>query len=140
MMINWLAIRYAAYLGAILLYSFMCYQQGEKATQTLWDKEKAELLAQYNRAVIAAQQQEDKQNEITKRIQTRYNIDTRILTDRLLHVSEECSFTVPAPTESTAGTAPAVEARASFKVSDAISDTNQCTKLIEWVKEQGLDK
>ena len=140
MMINWLAIRYASYLGAFLLYSFMCYQQGEKATQILWDKEKAELLAQYNRAVIAAQQQEGKQNEITKRIQTRYNIDTRILTDRLLHVSEECSFTVPAPAESTAGTAPAVEARASFKVSDAISDTNQCAKLIMWVKDQGLDK
>ena len=141
-MIKTRLVRYAIWLGTVLLYSFAVYHNGYKAgevnIQAQWDKQTAQLKSAYEAQLAASKLIEDKQNAINAKIQTDYNRDTRILAERLRDLPPS-TCTVSEAAKSTTGTTATAEASTSFRASDALSDTLQCSKLIEWVKENKLD-
>ena len=142
-MIETRLIRYAILLGTVFLFSFAVYHNGYKAgeanIQAKWDSQVAELKANYEAQLAASKLIEDKQNAINAKIQTSYNRDTRILAERLRDLPDTtCAVTMPTTTESTSGTTTTPETPTSFRASDALADTLQCSKLIEWVKANGF--
>ena len=136
-MIDTRLVRYAIWISSILFYSFIVYHSGYKSgevtIQTKWDEQTAQLKLEYDKQLALAKAQEDKQNASNSKIQTAYNRDTRILSERLRDLpSSTC--TVSENTEGSTGIDTTAEITTSFRSSDALSDTLQCSKLIEWVK------
>jgi hypothetical protein len=127
---------------------------GRAEVQAAWDTDKAERKVIADNQAASARETERKQNEISKKLAENYKFDVSLLANRLrdyglqdaqimsgsecVRVADGGRSAMPSQTDSAAGITATSTAGTLIKYSDALSDTLQCSKLIEWVKAESL--
>ena len=161
----WRVIGAGAYLaflyGAYLYVDHKGYNRGHDEVQAEWNADKAERKLAADKQAAEAREKERIANEKTRQAQLSYaqaRADLAVALGRMrdlrlcdaqavprlegLRVAGSGQAAMPGAAESPTGTAPdfalAVNPRPAVTFGDALNDTLQCSRLIEWVKAQGM--